>query len=92
MRTSEEIKNALIVIFAKENPTKQYWEQLDELISLMAENKLLEDALKLLNTESLSLPIRSKVKHFVNLYEEHCYSLQIAKQMEENHYYIGNEN
>ena len=83
MQTSEEIKMALLEIFSEANPTKQYWEDLTEVIESMAENKLFEEALHLINQENLSVSVRAKLKHFEYQYEEHCVNLDFARQIAE---------
>ena len=88
MQTSTEIKNALIEIFSESNPTKKYWKELSVLIESMAENKLFEEALKLVNQETLTISAQAKLKHFEYEYEEYCvnldYARQIAKDYESN--------
>lgn len=81
MQTSTEIKNALIEIFSESNPTKKYWKDLSVLIESMAENKLFEEALKLVNQETLTISAHSKLKHFEYEYEEYCVNLDYARQM-----------
>ena len=85
MQTSEEIKNALIVIFSESNPTKQYWKDLSNLIGSMAENELFEGALKLIKQETLTIPAQAKLKHFEYEYEEYCINLGYARQMAKEH-------
>ena len=81
MQTSTEIKNALIEIFSESNPTKKYWKELSVLIESMAENKLFEEALKLVNQETLTISAQAKLKHFEYEYEEYCVNLDYARQM-----------
>lgn len=79
MQTSEEIKNALIGILLESNPTKQYWKDLNKLIVIMAENKLFEEAMELVKQEDLTIPAKSKLKHFENEYYEYCINLDYAR-------------
>lgn len=81
MQTSEEIKNAFTEILLESNPTKQYWKDLNKLIVVMAENKLFEKALELIKQEDLTIPAKSKLKHFEYEYYEYCINLDYARQM-----------
>ncbi len=85
MKTSEEIKTALIELLSEEHPTKEYWKQLDELIRAMTNSKLLEETFKLIKKEECSLAVNSKLKHFIREYEEHCFNVDYQRQMAENY-------
>ncbi len=83
MQTSEEIKNELMKVFSEPKPTKQYWKELNNLVTTMVENELLEKALKLLKQESLSISAQSKLKHFEREYEEYRINLDYQRQLAE---------
>lgn len=87
METSEEIKLALIEIFNEKFPTEAYWEQLNELISIMHKNSLFETALDLIKSDDLPLAVSAKAKHFDSLYDEYCFNIDYAKQMAEAYQY-----
>ena len=83
MTSAQEIKDALLKAFEIEKPTDTYWKQLDQLIDSMPENKLLEDALELIDKEELPLEIRSRFKHFNLAYLEMDFNIQYNRQMME---------
>ena len=83
MTSAQEIKDALLEAFKIEKPTDAYWKQLDQLIGSMPENKLLENALELIDKEELPLEIRARFKHFDMAYWEMDFNIQYNRQMME---------
>jgi len=83
--SAQEIKDALLEAFKIEKPTVDYWKQLDQLINSMPENKLLEDALELINKEDLPLEIRARFKHFSSEYWRLVFNIQYNRQMMEEY-------
>jgi hypothetical protein len=91
MKTSGEIKEALITIFGVDTPNKSYWKQLDELSELMYGNAVFSEALKLLHAENLPIAIGARVKHFEAIHDENCYSIGYVNQMEDEYRYNEEE-
>lgn len=81
--TPEQMKSALIAVFQEDNPTEEFWREIDELVEMLAENKVLEDAFERIKNEKFSVPINAKLRHFKNLYDEHCYNLYMWRQAEQ---------
>ena len=90
MESSNEIKDALIELFKEDNPNDIYWKQLEELFGLMYKNSFFEDALVLIEQETLPLSVSSKFKYFKNEYYEHCFNIDYEKQMAEAYQYEEN--
>lgn len=87
LKRSEEIKSALLELFTEDNPTEEYWEQLNEFIYLMLNNKMLEEALAMLRKEQTTIFVKSKIKHFINTYHDCCFNDNYNRQMANNYYY-----
>ena len=80
---AEEIKNGLLEIFSTDKPSKIHWNQLSKLLCKVYDNKCFEEAIKLLSDDTYSLAVGSKVKHFINMYDELVFNINYQKQMEE---------
>jgi len=81
--TPEEMKNALIDVFREDTYTEEFWKGIDELVELLAENKVLEEALHLIENMKFSISKSAKLRHFKNLYDEHCYHLYMWRRAEQ---------
>ena len=77
------MKNALIDVFREDTYTEEFWKEIDELVELLAENKALEEALALIENMKFSISKSAKLRHFKNLYDEHCYHLYMWRQAEQ---------
>ena len=85
LKTSEEIKKYLLEVLLEENPSEQYWRNLSELVSLLLDNTLFEKELPLLFDKSMPIPLKAKVKHFIDICNEQDYDYHMAQ------YYYHNE-
>ena len=85
MESSTEIKDALLVAFSEKHPTQQYLSELYDLISDMAENNLLEEALDLIGKEKLPIEVRAKYKNFYTSYWETVNNIRYNRQLMEEY-------
>lgn len=88
LNSSEEMKAELIKIFSNETPSDAYWNELIELIRIMFGNEKFVSAIRLIDVKSLSLCVRTKATHFINVFDDYCYEYEMAKQAAENGYEI----
>ena len=65
------------------NNVEEFWKGIDELVELLAENKVLEEALHLIENMKFSISKSAKLRHFKNLYDEHCYHLYMWRRAEQ---------
>ena len=56
---------------------------MNELVELLAENQVLEEAFDLIKNEKHSIPINAKVRHLETLYKECCYNLYLWRKAEQ---------
>lgn len=82
LSTVEEIKSELIKVI-QEEPSDEYWKNLNRLMYEMVENDLFEKAVKLIDADTYPIPINSKIKHFCMAYYETIYDYNMQKQWEE---------
>ena len=81
MRNSVEMKDALLELLDESAPNEKYWDMINELVLRLGENKILEESFELIKKEELSLPIESKLKHFIKLYESYVYDVRYKRAM-----------
>lgn len=82
IKTSEEFKEALLKLFNEDNPTKEYWGNLQEIIHIVANNKNFEIALSdLVNSDGYSIAVSCKILNFNELYENYCYNLGLMQEL-----------
>ena len=64
LKTSEEVKNFLLEVLSEENSSEIYWRNLSDLVSLLLDNSLFEEAIHLLPDKDMPIPLKAKAKHF----------------------------
>lgn len=91
--TPEQMKEALLEILQEDNPTEEYWNQMNELVELLAESEILEKAFELIKSERLSISENAKFIHLKEVYDEHCFHVYMWREVEketeerENNFY-----
>lgn len=83
INTPEQMKTALIDIFKEDSYKEQFWDEMKELVELLAENQVLEGTFRLIRNEKLSIPVKAKICHLEELYDEHCYFLEMWRRAEQ---------
>ena len=70
-------------MFQEDNSSEAFWKEIDGLVELLAESQILEDAFDLIKSQDFSVSTNAKIRHFKNLYDEHCYNLYMWRQAEQ---------
>jgi len=84
-KTIDEVKGQLLVLFSQTETDNKFWDQMHELFGYVKDDKNFEYAIKSLGTENYSHSISSRIKHFIDMYEEYCFVVEYEKQMAENY-------
>lgn len=69
--TSEEIKNILIKLLSEDSSDKRFWKKIQKVIEKNASNEAFINAINLLKSQSTTPYIKSKINHFIDLYDEY---------------------
>ena len=84
-KESQEIEKELVRILTEEDPDKAFWEEINEMIRVMHNKKLFEEAITKLNKQNHPLFLKTRIRHLNDAYNEYDFEVEYARQMAENY-------